>query len=243
MGVPVLIIGETGSGKTYSLLTLNPKETFLLKTVKKPLSFATNPDAYVLKDKNNIKGNMYISRYHNDLINYIDGIDKHRPEIKTIIIDDFQYCMSLEYMDRAVEKGYNRFSEIAQHATNILLRALDCRDDLHVVVLSHSETTEDGRVKCKTVGKMIDDLVKIEGLFVMALNSIIKDGQYLFLTQNIGKNASKSPAGMLELYMPNDLSIVLDKINNFYHLGKYAQPIVNKISNQPINQPAKGAIN
>ena len=138
-------------------------------------------------------------------------------KIKTIIVDDFQYVLSDEYMRKATEKGFDKFTIMAQNYYNILKIAQNMREDLNIIFLSHSETKDDGTTKVKTIGKLLDDKITIEGLFTIVLNTKVEDGSYYFETQNNGFNTSKSPKGMFEEFkIPNDLKYVVDKVNEYY---------------------------
>jgi hypothetical protein len=121
-----------------------------------------------------------------------------------------------EYMRRSKEKGYEKFAEIADHAWNVLWDIRFLRQDLTVFVLMHTETTDAGDTKCKTVGKMLDEKINIEGMFTVVLTTAIDDNQHFFETRNNGHNICKAPEGMFpEERIPNDLKYVLD------HMDKY----------------------
>jgi hypothetical protein len=148
------------------------------------------------------------------------------PHIKNVIIDDSQYLMSFEAMDRAQEKSYDKFVQIAQHFYSVLKEAMDMRDELKVFILTHSENMGDTlnpSYKIKTIGKMIDNMITIEGLFTYVLFTVrIKDEEdrmlYKFVTQSDGSTTAKTPMGCFEdLYIDNDLDLVfktIDKYNN-----------------------------
>jgi len=138
------------------------------------------------------------------------------PEIKNIIIDDFQYTMANEFMRRATEKGYDKFTQIGQNAWNIISQAGALRDDLKVFFLTHSDTDEMGKSKIKTIGKMLDDKICLAGLFTIVLYSTMIDDRYVFLTQSTSNAIAKSPLGMFEeKIIENDLSYVINKINEY----------------------------
>lgn len=214
----VLIIGESGAGKSTSIRTLDPKETFIINTINKPLPFKTATKNYrTLSSKDDLEGNMLGTDRAASIIRVINAIDKERPHIKNLILDDFQYVMANEFMRRALEKGYEKFSEIGQNAWSIINALNSCRDDLTTIVLSHSETNDmTGKVKCKTIGKMVDDKVCLEGMFTIVLQSAVIDGKHVFITQHDGMSVAKSPLGMFEeKLIPNDLQFVINAIKNY----------------------------
>ena len=143
-------------------------------------------------------------------------ISNDRPEIKHVIIDDAQYIMANEFMRRALEKGFDKFSEMGMHFWNVLYHSVNLRDDLIVIVLSHSEHKEN-MFKMKTLGKLLDDKIQLEGMFTIILHSIVDDEKYIFLTQTKSNYLAKSPDEMFEeIMIPNNLQIVVNKINSYY---------------------------
>ncbi len=218
MSNTMLIIGESGTGKSTSIRNLNPKETFIINIFNKPLPFKGYKAKYKsIVDWDDKEGNYFSTNDHSKIIKMLRIIDKQRPEIKNIIIDDFQYIMCSEFMNRVKERGYDKFSEIAQHAYNIIEALPTLREDLNCFVLSHSELNEAGKMKAKTIGKLIDDKVVLEGLFTTVLQTEISESGYRFLTQGDGKHIAKSPMGMFEdRYIANDLQYVVEKMNHYY---------------------------
>jgi hypothetical protein len=212
-----LIIGESGTGKSTSIRNLDPKETFIINVCNKPLPFRGYKNKYkqitTWEDK---EGNYYTSNDYTRIIKMLKVIDKDRPEIKNIIIDDFQYIMCAEFMNRVTEKGFDKFSEIGQHAYMIIDLLSTLRDDLNIFVLSHSEANEQGKMKAKTIGKLIDDKVVLEGRFTMVLQTEISELGYRFITQGDKNHIAKSPMDMFEdKYIPNDLAYVVEKMNAY----------------------------
>lgn len=210
----ILIMGESGTGKSTSLRNLNPEETFIINVLDKPLPFKGAKGKYKQK-----KGGNYFPTDNSAMIvKIISNINANRPEIKNIIIDDFQYIMANEYMRRARERGYDKFTEMAQNVSFILNAVTQTRDDLFCFMLSHTESNDStGKVKCKTIGKMIDNVITLEGVFTIVLHSMIVERQYKFLTQNDGTHIAKSPLGMFdEIYLDNDLAVIKKQIINYY---------------------------
>ena len=222
MAQSVLIIAESGSGKSTSIRNLNPNETAIINIANKPLTFRGWKASYVQLDKENPDGN---------LINVSSGPGVHKamlhvsnkmPHIKNLVVDDWQYMSSFEYFDKAHEKGYDKFTHIAANLAQVAKLPKDLREDLTVFFLTHAEESTDvngrRRIKAKTVGKMIDNALTLEGLFSIVLfGRVIKqdDGtlKYLFATQTDGETTCKSPIGMFEEeFIPNDLQHVKDAI-------------------------------
>ncbi|WP_019132675.1 AAA family ATPase [Peptoniphilus obesi] len=211
----ILIIGESGTGKSTSIESLDPKETFIIQVVNKPLPFRGFKKSYPLQSKEK-KGNRFVSNKWENILEILKHLNKDI-SYKNIVIDDFQYILSDEYMKRAMERGFDKFTEMAQHYYDIIKYAQSLREDLNIIFLSHSERKDDGSTKVKTIGKLLDEKVTIEGLFTVVLNTKIEDGNYYFETQNNGFNTSKSPKGMFEEYkIHNDLKLVVDKVNEYY---------------------------
>lgn len=141
---------------------------------------------------------------------------------KSIVVDDFQYVMANEFMRRATERGYDKFTEIARHAWDIADCVRTLPADIIVYVLCHTDTDQDGFEKLKTIGKLLDEKIVLEGMSTIVLKTAVSDGQYMFLTQNNGKDTVKSPAGMFPAYaIDNDLKYVDQKIRSYYELGEF----------------------
>lgn len=219
MAISTLIIGESGSGKTTSLRNLNSAETFIIQVVKKPLPFK---NTYKPFDKNTLegrKGNLYVTRDYSDMVFTLSLINKKLPHITNVIIDDFQYIMAMEYVRMARDKGYDRFNEIVQQACAITDKIEGLRDNLFCFVFTHSTTDEDDVIRPKTIGKMFDKLITLEGLFTVVLQTKIIDHNYYFATQSDGLSVAKSPMGMFDkLLIDNDLASVRRVIAGYYNI-------------------------
>ena len=220
MSNTILVIGASGSGKSTSLETLAPEETFIIKVVDKDLPFRGGRKNYIPFDKEG-KGNMFATASSVAIVKTLKFISENRPDIKNIIIDDFNYIMALEYFDRATENGFAKFTEIAVHAADVVNAAKSLRKDLNVAILAHSEVEEGtGDLKIKTVGKLIDEKLTIEGMvtcvFFTEVEQTPEGNKYWFITQ-ARRSKGKTPKGMFEdLKIPNDLKLVFDTINNYY---------------------------
>lgn len=216
MSNAILILGESGTGKSTSIKNLDSNETFIISVLNKPLPFR----GYKKKYRAERDGEKLVNYYFTDRSDYIEKsikrIADYRPDIKNIIIDDFQYMMSGEFMRRAKERGFDKFTDIGLQAWNVLSKLLTYRDNLNIFVLSHTESNQDGVSKIKTIGKMLDEKITIEGLFTVVLHTDVNDSGYNFLTQFDGKKIAKSPDGMFEdKLIDNDLQFVIDKINEY----------------------------
>lgn len=213
-----LIIGESGTGKSTSLCKLDPTETFIINVLDKPLPFRGYKKNYCKLSPDGTEGNYYASDDYSKIMRVIKLVNEKRPEIKNLVIDDWQYTMCNEFMRRATETGFTKFTEIGQHAWSIIRALVDCREDLFCFVLSHSDTDANGKYKCKSIGKMLDEKITIEGMFTIVLHTQVIDGTYRFLTQNDGSHIAKSPQGMFEdKYIGNDLAFVKTKMNHYYN--------------------------
>jgi hypothetical protein len=225
MAQSVLVIADSGTGKSTSIRTLDPKETFIVNIANKPLPFKGWKGNYTLISKTNPKGNMTGASSAAGIVKAIKHVNDNMPDVKNLVIDDWQYMSSFEYFDRATEKGYDKFTQIASNLAQVAKMPKDLRDDLYVFFLTHSEDSTDinghRKVKAKTIGKMIDNTLTLEGLFSIVLfGRVIKqdDGtlDYGFETQNNGENTCKSPMGMFEeSFISNDLQYVKECIQKY----------------------------
>tara|TARA_Y100001937_G_scaffold93446_1_gene126541 strand:- start:5100 stop:5777 length:678 start_codon:yes stop_codon:yes gene_type:complete len=224
MAQSVLIIADSGTGKSTSMRNLDPKETFIINIANKPLPFKGWKKNYTNISKDNPKGNMTSASSAAGIIKAIQHVNDKMPHVTNLIIDDWQYMSSFEYFDRASEKGYDKFTQIAASLAQVAKMPKDLRDDLYVFFLTHSEETTDvnghRKVKAKTIGKMIDNTLTLEGLFSIVLFGRVKKTEdsleYGFDTVNNGENTCKSPMDMFkESFIPNDLQFVKDCIKDY----------------------------
>jgi hypothetical protein len=216
----VLVLGESGTGKSRSLTNLNPEETFLINIIGKDLPFRGFAGKYKTYNKATGQGNMIKTHNADTIVKAFDVI-QNLGKFKTIIVDDFQYVMSYEFMERAKEVGFSKFTEIGQNAWKIFRAAENCKVE-NVFFLAHSEDIfVDGirKTKMKTIGKLLDEKITPEGLFTIVLNTEIEKTEtgvrYWFVTQNDGTTTAKSPEGMFQQRIPNDLQLVIESINNY----------------------------
>ncbi len=219
MSNATLIIGSSGSGKSTSLRNLNPKTTFCINILDKPLPFKAYKKHYIpINGWNDKSGNYFTSDDWQRILRCIKMVNEDRPEITTLVIDDFQYLLANEFMRRAAEKGFDRFTDIAQHAWLVIREITSTREDLYCYVLSHSEADQNGNMKCKTIGKMLDDKITLEGMFTVCLHALIVDSEFKFLTQHDNSHVAKSPLEMFtEKYIDNDLNIIKQQMIAYYN--------------------------
>jgi len=223
MSKAVLVIGNSGTGKSTSMRTLKPEETVVIRITAKDLPFKGASKLYKAWTKENPEGNLLDTSSSEVVVNALKSISDKRPNIKNVIIDDIQYLMSFEYMQRAKESGYAKFTDIAINFYNILSTGMKLRDDLFVVYLAHGEdvNTPDGiKTKIKTVGKLIDEKITPEGLFTVVLMTKVEKDEtgikHYFVTQSDGTNPAKSPSEMFDtLLIPNDLALVKEAMYNY----------------------------
>ncbi len=208
MAQKVLILGDSGTGKSASLRNFKPEELLVINAAGKPLPFKNHFECVTPS----------FDKLTQDVLKAMDKTNK-----KVIVIDDAQYIMSFQYMRRLKEKGWDKWDDIQGDFFNIIQACDYMPDDVVVYFLSHLSRDEEGREKIKTMGKMLDEKITIEGLFTTVLKTAVKDGQYFFLTQNSGMDTVKSPIGMFPSYaIDNDLKYVDIKIRNYYEIGDYA---------------------
>lgn len=218
MSNTVLIIGESGTGKSTSIRSLNAKETFIINVLNKPLPFRGYKKNYIPLSADGLSGNYYSSDDYSTIQRVINLVNTKRLEIKNLILDDFQYLMAHEFMKRALERGYDKFSEIAKNAHGLLKILPTLRDDLDVFILTHADINENGKMKIKTIGKMLDEKITIEGMYATVLQTELVDGKYSFITQGDTRHIAKSPMGMFEdRNIPNDLLFVKNKMSQYYN--------------------------
>ena len=225
MAQSVLVIADSGTGKSTAIRNLDPAETFIINIANKPLPFKGWKKDYTAISKENPKGNLASASSAAGIMKAITHVDQKMSHIKTLVVDDWQYMSSFEYFDRANEKGYDKFTQIAANLAMVAKLPKDLRDDLTVIFLTHSEDSTDingnRKIKAKTIGKMIDNTLTLEGLFSIVLFGKVNkndDGEleYGFETQNSGENTCKSPMGMFEdNFIPNDLQLVKQRIEEY----------------------------
>lgn len=202
MGIPVLILGESGSGKSTSLRNFNESEIGIFNVAGKPLPFRKKLNKLDNAKYTDIVGRLKLNK------------------LKTYVIDDSQYLMAFEMFDKAKDTGYNKFTDIGLNFRNLIdfiIRGLP--NDVIVYFLHHTEVTDTGKTKAKTVGKMLDNQLTLEGLFSIVLLCKTDGKEHYFETQSDGYTTCKSPMEMFDLKIDNDLKLVDKTIREYYELG------------------------
>lgn len=208
----IFVLGESGSGKSTSLRNIDPSKTFLVNVAKKPLPFKN--DKWVNFDGK--VGSVINTRSPATIIETIKRAEENGRDM--VVIDDAQYIMSFEFMARALEKGYDKFTHIGDNFFRILDTAMN--SNTRVYILSHTEKDATGSEKIKTIGKMLDEKITLEGLATIVLYARCNDEEYVFETNGNGRTTAKSPMGMFDHKIDNDLKFVDDEICKYYNIKK-----------------------
>lgn len=218
MGTPVLILGDSGAGKSYSLRNFTPEEVILLQCIPKMLPFRATGwklNGKELPDGSVQRGNIIRFDAWDAVLDSINRmvLSKNR---RVLVIDDFQVVMQHENMMRAYQTGYQKFTEMADHVWQIIMAATRLPDDFRVYFLAHTEES-DGKIRMKTAGKMLNEKLTPEGYFSIVLRAIKKDGKHVFLIKGDDNDTAKAPPdlfpGLTE--MDNDLKAVDVAITEF----------------------------
>lgn len=202
MGFPVLVLGASGSGKSTSMRNFETDEVGIFNVAGKPLPFRKK-----------------IPKVDNATYEKIYRVLKE-PKLKKYVIDDSQYLMAFESFDHAKESGYGKFTNMALNFRNLIdfiIRGTP--NDVIVYMLHHTELSDDGKLKAKTLGKMLDNQLTVEGLFSIVLLCQVEGTEHFFITNSDGSNPAKSPMEMFELKIDNDLKIVDETIRQYYELN------------------------
>lgn len=212
MAIPVLIIGRSGSGKTYSIKNFNPDEVGVISVEKGRLPFKSDiktikvpkdPTEGQAKDAASVNAAKYVWIMKAIL----------KAKAKSIVIDDSQYLLVNELFDRTYERSYDKFTDMAKHFRDLIhfINEMEEEDKI-VYFLHHSELDTDGREKTKTCGKMLDEKLVVEGCF----DIVIYCQDHKFFTQANGQSTAKTPEDMFPLEIPNDLKMVDTAIREYY---------------------------
>lgn len=211
MAQKVLILGDSGTGKSASLRNFKPEDVYVINSAGKPLPFKNKFECFTPS---------FATLTFDVLRAMGEAANKGK---KVLVIDDAQYIMSFQYMRRIKENGWDKWNDIQGDFFDIIKFCDDLPENMIVYFLSHIARDDSGREKIKTMGKMLDEKITIEGLFTIVLKTNVTDGQYFFATQNSGYDTVKSPIGMFDTYaIENDLAYVDAKIRNYYEIGDFA---------------------
>ena len=207
MGECVFVYGKSGSGKSRSLINFGEDEIFLVNTIGKRLPFRS-------KFKYEIKTD--------DFGKIVNGLRKM--PTKTAVIDDSGYLMTNAFMrghsaPKSGSSTFDLYNDIADSFWSLItIIKNELPDDVIVYMIMHEDTTDYGETKLRTIGKLLSEKVCIEGMSTVVLRCVVRDGKHLFLTQSDGNDISKSPEGMFELEIENDLKFVDDSIRSYWGL-------------------------
>ena len=197
-----MIYGQSGTGKSTSLRNFTNDEVAVINVSGKPLPFRSK-----------------LTTYDTDSYTKISSA-LGKIERKSIVIDDATYLMVNEFMRTAKVAGYQKYTDMAVNFNSLVAQASQLANDKIVYFLGHSDLKEDGTEHFKTIGKMLDNYVTVEGKFTIVLKTVVQDGKYYFSTHNSGQDTVKSPLGMFEdNYVDNDLKAVDTIIREYYGIG------------------------
>lgn len=203
MGIPVLIMGESGSGKSTSLRNFSPEEIGIFNVASKPLPFRASGMKLINKAG------------YGDIISVLKCNTMH-----CYAIDDSQYLMCFELFAHAKDTGYGKFTDMALHFYSLLQSVINDTDSSTIVYFLHHVEVEDGFSRAKTVGKMLREKLTVEGLFSIVLLCTTDEKGHHFITQSEGHSTAKSPMGMFPaLEIDNDLKMVDSTIREYYGLN------------------------
>lgn len=210
MAQMVLIMGESGTGKSTSMRNCDPVTTAVVNPVGKPLPFKGSGKFEMLNSETESRK---ICKFMKE---------QAAAGKKLLVVDDFQYILSVPYMNRIKENGWDKWNDFGANYFEIIEVCKELPDDVIVAYMTHTETLDNGVTTIKLIGKLLREKITIEGLFTIVLRTGVNEGKYYFYTQNSGKDTVKSPMGMFPAYaIDNDLNYVADKIRNFYEVGEY----------------------
>ena len=199
MAIIVMVYGQSGTGKSTSLRNFKPEDVCIVNVSGKPLPFKNKHKTFNTDD--------YMA---------IDAAIKKAPA-KSIVIDDSTYLMTGEYMRTAKVTGYQKYTDMALNYYTLVKTAAALPSDKIVYFMGHSDTDANGNEKFKTIGKMLDEKVTLEGMFTIVLKTVVTDGKYQFSTRNSGQDTVKTPLGMFnDVLIDNDLAMVDKTIREYY---------------------------
>lgn len=203
MGEAVIIYGRSGSGKSRSLKNFGSEEILLVQAIKKTLPF-----------RNNFKYS-FVSRNVKLIMEQL-----RKMPMKTAVIDDAGYILTGEFMDKhrnlKGSSSFDLYNDVADHFWELINGIKQLPEDVIVYIIMHEDTNDYGDTKLRTIGKLLNDKVCIEGMCTIVLRCVVENKEHIFVTQNTGNDVTKSPEEMFELKIPNDLKMVDDAIREYY---------------------------
>ena len=201
--VPVLLIGKSGSGKSASLRNFKKEEVAIANVLGKPLPFKSDLEAPKVDD-------------YNIILKAIQNTDK-----KVIVIDDANYLITNEFMNKSSVKGFDKYNEMGNNFFNLINGIKNIDGGKTVYLIMHEDVDDEGNVKPKTIGKLLDDKVNIQGMFTICIRAMYDNGNYIFRLKTNGQDCVKTPIGLFdEETIENDLKLVDEKIREYYDLDK-----------------------
>ena len=212
----ILVLGESGTGKSTSIRTLNPTETFIINPLRKPLPIRGYKVLYKEFSKQNTKGNHLSSNKMPHILYMLKYINTKMPHIKNVVIDDFQSIMADEFLDNINNKGFQKFNDIGSHVYEFIKIIKDLREDLFSFTMWHPQLGDDGKSRPKTVGKIVDTYIDIASRFSYCIESTIQKGEYKFIVKNSTGLSPIKTSGIFETEcIDNDLQYIKDAILEF----------------------------
>ena len=215
--ISIMIIGESGRGKSTAIRNLPSESTFIINVMGKPLPF---PGAFA---KYKLGVNLAHIKSGPFIVEKMKEVSEKMPQIENLVIDDTQYIMATEFMEKVMVKGYDKFSIMAKNIWDIITTASLLRDGLKVYILCHEESNTDGGItirQMKTLGKLLREKISPEGLCTIVLFSEVsmtdQGPTYFFRTMSDGITTAKNPMGMFPMDIPNDLWLVSQRIDEYY---------------------------
>lgn len=201
--VPILIIGKSGSGKSTSLRNFTKDEVAVINVLGKPLPFKSDIKAPKIDDYTNILNQIQLTKK------------------KTIVIDDANYLITNDFMENASIKGYDKYNEMAKGYFELINGIKNVEGGKTVYLIMHEDSDDDGNIKPKTIGKLLDDKVNIQGMFTICIRSMYENGNYIFKLKTNGQDCVKTPFQMFETdSMENDLKAFNAVVRDYYELDK-----------------------
>ena len=210
MGIAVLVLGESGSGKTTSLEKLDPKQTFYIDADGKGLSWKGWRKQYNKENKNYFQCDA-----PEQIFSLMQTIDEKQKQIKFLVIDTLNGCMVADEMRRSKEKAYDKWVDLAQSVYNIVDYSNKMRDDLTVILIGHTQTSDDGFTCMLTNGRKLNKICLESKMTTVLLSRINENGEYVFETRARNSTA-KTPRGAFDVdEIPNDITLVIDALKDF----------------------------